>query len=217
MNLLPGPKLPSMKNTCLDGLSYWGVYQPDRRIDFNGFHWASPAGGVLIDPMELDQAGLQELSERGGARWILITNAEHMRAGPALKGALGATLLAPAEERERLGDLAEEVDGWFSAEGGLPEELSSLIEVHAMRGGKSPMEPALHLKPLEAIYFADLVRSHESGRLRLLPDPKISDRAEVLLSLRGLEDLTLQAILLGDGDGIYNGAAEAFSTLLMGD
>lgn len=203
-----------MKNTRLEGLSYWGQYQPERRIDFNGFHWASPVGGLAIDPMALDAAGLAELGERGGLRWIVTTNAEHLRAAPALKEAFGAQLLAPAEERARLGESAALVDAWFEGNADLPEELQRVLEVYPLRGGKSPMEPALYLKPLQAVYFADLVRCHESGRLRLLPDEKISDRAAVLVSLRALEELELQAVLLGDGDGIYNGAAAAFEELL---
>jgi hypothetical protein len=203
-----------MKNTRLEGLCYWGQYQPDRRIDFNGFFWASPAGGLLIDPLALDAAEVAELRERGGVRWILITNAEHLRAGPELKCQLEAQLLAPAEERVRLGEHAGLVDTWFHGNEDLPEDLQRVLEVFPLRGGKSPMEPALYLRPIEALYFADLVRSHETGRLRLLPDEKISDRAAVLVSLRALEDLPLEAVLLGDGDGIYNGAAQALTELL---
>lgn len=203
-----------MKTTCLEGLSYWGQYQPDRRIDFNGFHWASPVGGVLIDPMALDEAGLAEVRDSGGASWIVVTNAEHLRAAPELKRSLEARLIAPAEERERLGESAQLVDYWFSSKDDLPEELRGVLGVFPLRGGKSPMEPALHLEPLKALYFADVVRSHESGRLRLLPDPKLADRGAVLESLQALKDLSLDAILLGDGDGIYNGATAAFRDLL---
>jgi len=203
-----------MKDTRLEGLSYWGQYQSDRRIDFNGFFWKSPAGGILIDPMPLGEEGLAELRERGGVRWILTTNAEHLRAAPELRELFGATLLAPSEERERLGEGSRHVDEWFDAEAGLPGDLGRLIDVYPLRGGKSPMEPALYLGNLEALYFADLVRCHESGRLRLLPDPKVQDRAAVMVSLRALEELPVSAILLGDGDGIYNGAQEAFNDLL---
>jgi len=203
-----------MKTTRLEGLSYWGQYQPDRRIDFNGFHWASPAGGLVIDPMELDEAGLEELRQKGGVHWVLVTNAEHLRAGPAFKAAFDAPLLAPVEERERLGEEAAAVDIWYSGDGDLPDALQPVLELYPLHGGKSAMEPALYLKPLQALYFADLVRSHESGRLRLLPDQKISDPAAVQASLRSVEDLPVEAVLLGDGDGIYNGAAAAIKELL---
>jgi hypothetical protein len=203
-----------MKSTRLEGIRYWGQYQPDRRIDFNGFHWQSPAGGVLIDPMPLDGDQLEELRGLGGAAWILVTSKEHLRAAPELREALGARLLAPAEERERLGEAAAEVDGWFSRTEDLPPELAQHLEVIPLHGGKSPMEPAFYLKALQALYFADLVRSHASGALRLLPEEKIRDRAEVLVSLREVADLPVEAVLLGDGDGIYRGAEEALRELL---
>jgi len=203
-----------MKTTRLPGVRYWGQYQPDRHIDFNGFHWSSPAGGVLIDPMPIDDDGVAELREAGGVAWILVTNKEHLRAAPELKATFGAALLAPAEERERLGEDAAHVDGWFSTTQDLPAELQPHVDVIPLRGGKSPMEPAFYLKPLQALYFADLVRSHVSGELRLLPDPKIQDRAQVLVSLREVAALPVQAVLLGDGDGLYRGADEALNELL---
>jgi len=203
-----------MKTTRLEGVRYWGEYQPDRHIDFNGFHWQSPAGGVLIDPMPLDEAQLEELRSLGGAAWIVVTNREHLRAAPQLREALGARVLAPAEERERLCDDACHIDGWFSSTADLPPELGACLQVVPLHGGKSPMEPALYLAPLQALYFADLVRSHASGALRLLPDEKIRDRAAVLTSLREVADLPVEAVLLGDGDGLYRGADEALRELL---
>ena len=203
-----------IKQTRLAGLSYWGEAQPDRGIDFNGFHWKRAAGSVLIDPMPLDAAGLAEIRELGGARWILVSNADHLRAAESLKQALSAKLLAPTQDRERFGDQAGLVDGWFASAAELPAELRDDVQVFPLHGGKSPMEPALYLVPLQALYFADLVRCHESGRLRLLPDPKLTDRQLLVSDLKKLPELKLEAILLGDGDGIYNGAAQALRQLL---
>ncbi|MFT7671044.1 MAG: hypothetical protein ACI8X5_003759 [Planctomycetota bacterium] len=203
-----------IKATRLEGLSYWGEYQPERGIDFNGFHWQRAQGGVLIDPMPLDAEGVAKLKELGGARWILITNAEHLRAGVTLKQAFGAKLLAPTQERERLGDKATEVDEWFEDQSSLPEDLRDDVQVFALLGGKSPMEPALYLEPLGAFYFADLVRCHQSGRPRLLPEPKLSDKAQVISSLQALPELSIEALLFGDGDGIYNGAEATFQSFI---
>ncbi len=72
-----------MKTTRIDGLHYWGAYQPDRRIDFNGWFWERAGGNVLIDPMPLDESQLAFIKERGGARWILVNNAEHMQPSTA--------------------------------------------------------------------------------------------------------------------------------------
>lgn len=205
-----------MKSTILEGLSTWGAWQPDRRIDFNGFHWRRPDGGVLIDPMALSDDRLERLVELGGARWTLVTNADHLRAAPELRERLGAEIWAPAGDRERFGEHAEHVDGWFKSASDLPASLRSDVEVHAIRGGKSPVEIAFHLRPLRALLFGDVVRSHESGVLRLLPDPKIANRERVVSDLRPLAELDVEAVLLGDGDSLFVGGGHAFRAFVAG-
>ena len=61
-----------------------------------------------------------------------------------------------------------------------------LRAVHWLGGGKSEAEPAFVIEPMRAAIFGDLVRSHESGRLRLLPDPKLSDRERAIADVRAL-------------------------------
>ena len=202
-----------MKKTLLPGLSYWGVYQEDRHIDFNGFFWRHPDGGILIDPMPLDDARCAELDEAGGVATILISNADHLRAALELKERFSATLLAPTVDRARFAAAADSVDAWFES----ADELPSGIDVHWVRGGKSEAEPCFVLRELNAIFFADVVRSHVSGQLMLLPDAKLTDRAAVIESLGFLRETEFDAILLGDGDPILRGAREvqrAFVELL---
>ena len=203
-----------MKITRLPGLSTWAEFQSDRNIDFSGFHWATPAGGLLIDPMPLDAGQLAKLQERGGARWIFVTSAEHMRAAPQLAQSTGAKVIAMTQERARFENAATSVDLWIESTSDLPAELAELVDVIPLHGGKSPVEAALYLKPLEAFYFGDVIRSHESGTLRLLPDPKVQDMAALEHSLAPLTDRAPQAVLLGDGDSLYTGAAEALAELL---
>jgi hypothetical protein len=203
-----------MKNTRLEGLSSWSEFQTDRGIDFNGYHWKTPAGGILIDPMPLSEGQQAKLKERGGVRWIVITSAEHLRAGPALKAAFDAQIVAAKSEQDRMGEGAQAVDHWFESSADLPADLDAHLQYFPLEGGKSPMEPALHLKSIGALYFGDVVRSHVSGVLRLLPDEKLRDKDRVQVCLRAMADLTPQAILLGDGDSLYTGAQQAFADLL---
>lgn len=203
-----------MKTTCLSGLSYWSSYQPDRGIDFNGFFWKRPEGrgGVLIDPLDLAEAQAGHVRDAGGARHILVTNFDHLRAAPALKQQFDGRVLAPAAERDRFGDAAHLVDEWFSDE--LPEELRGDIQVLPIHGGKSPVEAALYLRPLRSLYFSDLVRSHSSGELMLLEDSKLADKDRVLADLRRVLPLPLDAILLGDGDCVWSGARDCLFRFL---
>lgn len=206
--------LPPMKSTRIRGLYYWSRYQADRRIDFNGFYLADPSGGVLVDPMPLSPEELNELRDLGGARRIVVTNADHLRAAEELKEECGARLVAPECERDRLEGVA--VDDWFTDADGLGPGLSERWEVHWLRGGKRPLEAAIHVPAQGLWIFGDAVRSHESGRLRLLPDPKIADRSELEASIKALAGRDVQAVLLGDGDCIFNGAREALEAFVEG-
>ena len=215
------PEHPVIKSTVLPALHTWNRFQPDRGIDFNGFLWAREAGGVLIDPMELDADGVAAVRELGGAAWILVTNADHLRAAPTQKGLFGAKVLAPEAERATIGAAAGVVDHWFEpggpgtpGENGLPGGLDQEIDVHLLAGGKSPGEVALYLHGPEALLFGDAVRSHVSGALRLLPDPKITDRAALVESLRPLAEHPARGILLGDGDSFFQHGAATYRAFL---
>jgi glyoxylase-like metal-dependent hydrolase (beta-lactamase superfamily II) len=203
----------SMKTTRLPGLHFWSVYQPDRRIDFNGFFLEGVAGGVAIDPMPLAVEQVEFVRARGGLRWILLTNADHWRASAELKRAFGARLCAPADERERLGPRAAEVTDWFGPQTALPRELADLFEVHWLAGGKSPQEAVFVWRERQAVFFGDAVRSHETGTLRLLPPEKLSEPARLHKDLRPLLTRPFEAVLLGDGDNLLQGAALALTNL----
>ncbi|QDU65583.1 MBL fold metallo-hydrolase [Engelhardtia mirabilis] len=201
-----------MKSTVLPDLYYSGVYQPDRRIDFNGFLWARSGGGVLIDPMSLDESQLAFAQGTGSIDWILLTGFDHLRAAPELAQRFGAQIAAPAGERGRFGEAADKVSHWFEGRDGLPGDLGQVIDVHLLHGGKSEVEAAFVLEPLRAVVFGDLVRSHESGRLRLLPEPKLSDGARALREVAQLPG-PFDAVLLGDGDSLFRGAQAALEEL----
>jgi glyoxylase-like metal-dependent hydrolase (beta-lactamase superfamily II) len=206
-----------MKLTAIEDLLSWSAYQPDRRIDFNGFYWRREAGGVLIDPMPLREDSASWLREQeGNVRWIVLTNADHLRDSLALRDAFGSRIVAPESDREALDGCADE---WYGDSEPLPEDLAWVIDVCWQRGGKTTAEAVLHLAPLRAILFGDAVRSHESGVLRLLPAPKLSDRAQLerdvaTLRERYFGDEQIRAVLLGDGDCLFTGARSAFVELV---
>lgn len=204
-----------IKTTALDGVFYWSRYQADRGIDFNGFLIVTPAGNVLVDPLQLEGHELEDVRSKGGARWILVTNFDHLREAVELKAEFGAELLAPTEDRERFAEAAGAVDVWLERDADLPSDLSGVLELHALRGGKSPVELALRLPTRRALLFGDLVRSHVSGKLCLLPPPKLSDPGAVRDSLVPLQQLDFDALLLGDGDCLFRGGRAAFAELVL--
>jgi hypothetical protein len=203
-----------IKTSALPDLFSWSRFQPDRGIDFNAFLVCGPDGNLLVDPLPLDAHELEDIRSRGGARWILLTNFDHLRDAPALRRLFEARLLAPAGDRERFGESAALVDGWLEGDDSLPEGLSGRISLWPLRGGKSPIELALHLRPQRALLFGDLVRSQVSGRLCLLPPAKIADPRAVKQSLLPLSALDFDAVLLGDGDSLHRDGKRAFAELL---
>jgi uncharacterized cupin superfamily protein len=205
----------TMKRTILEGLYVWSAFQPDRGIDFNGFFWVRPGGGnVLVDPLPLDAAEAAFIRERGGARWILVTNADHWRATDALRDAFRAEVYAPAPERERLARDGRRADHGYEGTSSLPAEVREEVDALPIRGGKTEREMALYLKPIRALLFGDVVRSHFSGRLTLPGDEKLSDKAAVLDSLRRVIPLPFEAILIGDGECVFQDARETFFRML---
>jgi glyoxylase-like metal-dependent hydrolase (beta-lactamase superfamily II) len=219
LSLLPTPSrtersLAVIKTTALPGISYWSRPQQDRGIDFNGFHWKRESGSVLIDPMEVDEAELAVLRERGGARWILLSNFDHLRATEPLKRLLGAEVLAPAGEHDRFAQRGGIVDHWFQSSADLPDDLRPGVGVYPIPGGKSEVEMAFLLKEPKALVFGDVVRSHASGRLNLLPDPKVSNKKALVSALRALGELDFDGLLLGDGDNLVFGGKRAYAELL---
>ena len=205
-----------MKQTILEGLYVWSAFQPERGIDFNGFFWVRPGGNVLIDPLPLDEAKAAFVREKGGARWILVTNADHWRATGAARAAFHAEVYAPAAEKERLARDGRRADHAYDATNGLPEALRDEVTALPIRGGKTECEMALYLEPLRALVFGDVVRSEASGRLTLLPDGKLSDKGTVLDSLRRAIPLSFEAILIGDGDCVFQDARETLFRMLDG-
>jgi glyoxylase-like metal-dependent hydrolase (beta-lactamase superfamily II) len=105
------------------------------------------------------------------------------------------------------------VSDWFAADQPLPAELAEGLEVHWLAGGKSPAEAVFVAKRLNAVFFGDAVRSHESGLLRLLPPDKLSAPATLQRDLRPLLARPFEAVLLGDGDNLLTGAPAALAHL----
>ncbi|MGA0869484.1 MAG: hypothetical protein ACO3UM_11180 [Planctomycetota bacterium] len=103
---------------------------------------------------------------------------------------------------------------FYEGRSDLPDGLGDEIDVRWVRGGKTAAEAVLYLEPLRALVFGDIVRSHVSGQLMLLPDAKLTDRAQAIRDVLALRDINQHAILLGDGDSLWTGARSAFLEFL---
>ena len=196
-----------MKSLHQPDLYGWAGFDAARNVDFNGVLWVRPQGNVLIDPMPLSDHDSAHLTSLGGAAWIVITNSDHTRGAQALAKELGAKLAGPAGERE---NFPFECDVWL----GDGDELVPGLRAIALEGSKTPGELALLLRG-DTLITGDLVRAHRAGSLMLLPDPKLSDRAAAIESVRRLAALQgVEAVLVGDGWPVFRQGAALLGELL---
>ncbi len=193
-----------MKRLHRDDIYSWSVFDERLNIDFHSVVWVRPDGNVVIDPLPLSEHDRTHLEQLGSVSTIVITNSDHVRASKSLAEATGARILGPTDERDQL-----ECDAWLND----GDTVVPGLMVMTLHGSKTPGELALLLEETTLI-TGDLIRAHEAGRLCLLPDPKLSDKQQAIVSLRRLTDLPLiEAVLPGDGWPVFRGGARALADL----
>jgi hypothetical protein len=185
-----------MKLLHRSDLYCWSDFNPDRNIDFHSVAWIRSQGNVLIDPLPLCDHDWTHLASLGGARWIVITNSDHIRASQEIAARTGAQIAAPQGERATF---PIPVDRWLGDGDEVVPGLSA-IELH---GSKTPGELALVLAETTLI-TGDLIRAHQAGTLMLLPDAKLVDRHAALASALRLAQLNqIETVLVGDGWQVF--------------
>jgi hypothetical protein len=196
-----------MKRLHRPDLYGWSVFDESRNIDFHGLLWVRPEGNVAVDPLPMSPHDAAHLEALGGVSVVVLTNSDHVRDGPGLAARTGARLLGPAGERDAF---PVECAGWL----GDGEEVVPGLVAHALEGSKTPGELALVLAGTTLV-TGDLVRAHEGGRLCLLPDSKLRDRAAAVASVRRLAALPgIEAVLPGDGWPVFRDGGRALGELL---
>lgn len=195
-----------MKRLHRPDLYGWSEFNPDRNLDFHSVLWVRDGGNVAIDPLPLSAHDRAHLDQLGGVAVIVVTNSDHTRAAAALADATGADLCAPAGERDTFPIACTR---WL----GDGDEVVPGLRALALDGSKTPGELALVLDGTTLI-TGDLVRAHEGGRLTVLPDAKLADRARAVASVRRLAALPdLDAVLPGDGWPVFRGGGAALAEL----
>jgi hypothetical protein len=196
-----------MKQLHKPNLWAWSLFNPERNLDFHSVFWKRPAGNVVIDPLPLSEHDAAHLEQLGGVREIIVTNSDHGRAALELRDRSSARLWGPRQEPAFLESLRAEALG---SEHVLGPELE-VIELH---GSKTQGELALLLEG-DTLVAGDLIRGHRAGRLNLLPDAKLADKARALDSIAALARRGgIQAVLVGDGWPVFGGGSAALLDLL---
>ena len=185
----------------------WSRFDESRNIDFHSVAWVRSGGNVVVDPLPMSAHDVAHLEKLGGAALVVVTNSDHTRDAQALAQRLGAALCGPRAERASFPFPCER---WLG-DGDEPVPGLRVLEMH---GSKTPGELALVLDGTTLI-TGDLVRAHMGGRLNLLPDAKLVDRAQALESVRRIvrEHPDIDTVLVGDGWPIFHGGKRALEAL----
>jgi hypothetical protein len=194
-----------MKRLHRPNLYGWSVFNPDRDIDFHAVLWVRTDGNVAFDPLPLSDHDLAHLTKLGKLAWIVITNSDHVRDAAALAARTGAKLAGPRGEQ---GSFPLACDRWL--DGG--DHLVDGLEVLALEGSKTAGELALVVEG-HTLITGDLVRAHEAGRLTLLPDTKLTDKALARASVGLLAAREIEAVLVGDGWPVFRDGQRALREL----
>ena len=173
--------------------------QPERQIDFNGHLWVREEGNVLIDPVPMTAADLEQFDQLGGAAWIVLTNRDHEREAAFFQDRTGARIAAHRADA----DLFDQPPDRRLDDG---EEIVPGLQVVHLAHGKSPGEIALYWPNLKLVLAGDLVVGAPLGRITLLPDAKLADPPQAALGLRKLLQLDFDALLMGDGHSVLHDA-----------
>ena len=195
-----------MKKLHRSDLYCSSVFDEERNIDFNGSLWVSPLGNVLIDPVRMEDYDKKHLESLGGASHIIITNSDHIRDSKSISLLTGAKCWGPLAEKEKF---PFECDGWLM-DGDQPIKG---IDVFSLEGSKTEGELAILIEK-NTLVTGDLIRSHEGGRLCMLPDEKLQNRRLAVESIKRMASIKgIQAVIPGDGWPVFNYGHEALLEL----
>jgi len=177
----------------------WPWFSERHGYDFNGHLVRHPEGNLCIDPVEPDQATLDELARLGAAR-ILVTNRNHTRAANRVRERTGARTAIHPDDAGHARAQGAAID-----EALHPNTRVGPFEVHAAPG-KSPGEVALYWPERRLLVVGDAIIGHPPGRLSLLPEAVMDDPARLRESVRALAELDVETLLVGDGVSLVSGA-----------
>ncbi|MEC4750170.1 MBL fold metallo-hydrolase [Methylomicrobium sp. Wu6] len=195
-----------MKQLHRKDLFGWSLFNEERNLDFHSVLWVRPEGNVLIDPLPLSAHDRRHLQALGGAKLIVITNFDHIRASWLIARENGAKLYGPAGDRDLI---SFPCDVWLEGN----EDIVPGLTVFRMTGSKTPGELALLLEN-DTLITGDLIRSHVGGELCLLPDAKLQDKRQAIASVKRLAALPgIKTVLPGDGWPLFNNGGVALQRL----
>ncbi len=187
----------------------WDWFSEPHGYDFHGTLVLHEDGNLCIDPVEADEEVLDRLAKEGVSR-ILITNRNHVRSANRVGERTGARAAIHPADADHARGQGMNIDA--------PLETGQRVgpfEIVAVPG-KSPGEIALYDPSRRLLIVGDALIGNPPGELSLLRDRVLDDPPLLRQSVRRLLELDFDALLVGDGVPILEGARESLRRLVAG-
>ncbi len=191
----------------LPGVLTWSWFSEPHGYDFNGTLFVLEAGNLCVDPVPPSDDVLNQLEEQGVAQ-ILITNRNHTRASNRVVERTGAQVTIHPADAAHAREQGTHIDAAL--------EVGQRVGPFTVVGvpGKSPGEIALHDPVRGILVVGDAVIGNPPGALSFLPDRVVDDPAQLRKSVRALIELEFDALIVGDGVSILEGAKAKLQELV---
>lgn len=205
----------SVINEIVPDIFTWSEFSEEKQLDFNGYYIARQGESVLIDPPELDEAGLHELSALVAKnsdcplKAIFLSNVHHDRMSRQLKDKFSIPICIHEKDKALLEFSADKTfaDGETGPCG---------LKVIHLNHQKSPGESAFLLPDIKTLIVGDALIGKIPGKVNLLPAEKYSDIQQAKDSLRILSEHDFDTLLVGDGNSILKDAKKIVMAFLEG-
>lgn len=193
----------------LPNIFQWSWFSEEKQLDFNGLFLTVGEHRILVDPPPLPAEEAARIKQGGPVDYVVITNRDHEREAENCRTTFHCRVYVPEADAPQMTVKPDKIyrDGEL-----LP---GGIWAVH-LRHQKSPGETALFLPQGKGVMIVgDALIGASPGLLRLLPAEKYADTAEAKEGLRRLLKYNFDAILVGDGASILEGAKAAVERALQ--